>query len=183
VEAGHVDLSIEALKSVIAALLAVVIPQLYRLMGVLIGLRTPRNVIEEGQKTIQLIDAWAQANEHLQHVDAGPLRESAQVEIDRFIPALHESMQHAIELREARMRLLSRTLGYLRPIFPIMRLNLPSGWLKGIAAFLFYASLAMVIQSVNLYENNSRFNPGAIVLFGVITLVFWLLSWPKKDSA
>lgn len=182
-QAGHVDLSTEALKSVMTALLAVVIPQVYRLMGVLIGLRTPRSVIEEGQKTIQLIDAWAQANEHLQHVDAGPLRESAQVEIDRFIPALHESMLRAVELREARMRFLRRALGYLRPIFPMMRLNLPGGWLKGIAAFLFYASLAMVIQSVNLYESSPRFNPEVIVVFGVITLAFWLLSWPKKDSA
>ena len=163
----------DAVKAVLISLAPAAIAQINNRLEILTDPNSPAKLIEEGQKIIQLVDAWAKASEQLQPMPVSPLREMAQEEIDEIIQNLIEHQPRYIAARTIRRNQLFHLLAWLR-------LYGQRGWIGWLTSFLFYMAVIMTIQSVRLYLTSSwGINPGAIAVFATMAIIFWLLSWPS----
>jgi hypothetical protein len=168
------SLQAEAIKAVLTALGTAVATQVASIFEVLTDSNSPRKVLDEGKKTIDLVCAWGKTSEQIQRVPESQLRDNAQERIDQVLRALYEGQARYAELRENRRIKLFRFLGFIR-------LSGLVGWRRRIAAVLFYIAAVMLIQTIRLILNKEPgVSPALIGLFGATTALFWLLSWPNK---
>jgi hypothetical protein len=164
----------EAFKAVLTALAAAAVAQTTSLFETLTDPNSPKKVLDEGQKTITLVDSWAKASEQLQRLPASAVKDAAQERLDEMIRTLSERQLRYSRIRDEQRNQLLHFLAHVR-------LVRPEGWVKGLSAFLCYLFVILFLQSIHIYvRGDIEFNWRVIPLFAALAGFFWLLSSPNK---
>ena len=105
---------------------------------------------------------------------ASPLRDEAQEKINQAFQRLVENQARYAEMRRIRRERLFQMLAHLR-------IAGVQGWARRTAAFLFYVFGILAVQSMRMskWEKNEWFTPVLVVS----AVLFWVLSWPRKNAA
>jgi hypothetical protein len=164
----------EAFKAFLTALATTVVAQIASSFETLTDPNSPKKVLDEGQRTVALVDSWAKASEALQHLPTGEVRDAAQERLDEIIRTLSQRQLLYSRVREQRR-------SQLLALLAVFRFAKPGGWLKGLSAFLFYLFVILFLQSVRMASRgDTDFHWGVMPLFAAMASLFWLLSSPKK---